>query len=293
MKVGLWGINAGHEDAWLSLPPLVSKLEDAGFESVWTAEHVVLPVDYTSRYPYDSSGKIGAPTETPISDPLVTLSFIAARTKNLRLATGINILPQSNPMLLAKQVASLDNLSGGRLMLGLGVGWLAEEYKVMGAPFEGRGKRFDDYLAAMKKVWSGEVVEHQSEHLDWHDFKSYPLPVQRPHPPIIIGGHSPAALRRAVAMGDGWFGFTEGLDDLTKTLGQLKAVAEAAGRDPISIEITAFWPDYDGGMDNLERYRDLGVTRLLVPLRLLRNGDLDKNIDLVREEILSKLPARR
>jgi probable F420-dependent oxidoreductase len=289
MKVGLFGINMGHADASASLPSLIAELEDAGFESVWTGEHVIIPEDYASRYPYNSSGKLGIPKEMPFSDPLITLSFIAAHNTKLRLGTGINILPQSNPLLLAKQVASLDQLSGGRLLLGLGVGWMAEEFKAMGAPFAGRGERFDDYLVAMKKIWSGETIEHQSEHLDWRGFTSYPLPSQRPHPPIIIGGHSPAALRRTVAMGDGWFGFTNDAVELAETLGRLRATAVAAGRDPNSIEITALWRNYADGMESLETYRDLGVQRLLVPLYLLSAGNLDENLSRLREDVLRKL----
>jgi len=289
MKIGLFGINMGHSDAAATLPSLVSKLETVGFESVWTGEHVIIPKDYASRYPYNSSGKLGIPVETPFADPLITLSFIAAHTTELRLATGINILPQSNPMLLAKQAASLDHLSGGRLLLGLGVGWLAEEFKVMDAQFAGRGKRFDDYLMAMKKVWSGETVEHQSDHLDWSGFKSYPLPSQRPHPPIIIGGHSPAALRRTVAMGDGWIAFTKDVTELADSLRKLRAVAEVAGRDPNSIEITALWRGFSDGMKSLEAYRDLGVQRLLVPLPRLSHGNLDENLAHLREGVLEKL----
>ena len=279
MKVGLFGINMGHVDASATLPSLIAKLETAGFESVWTGEHVIIPEDYASRYPYNSSGKLGIPLETPFVDPLITLSYIAAHSTKLRLGTGINILPQSNPMLLAKQVASLDQLSGGRLL----------EFKAMGAPFAGRGKRFDDYLAAMKKVWSGETVEHQSDHLDWRGFKSYPLPSQRPHPPIIIGGHSPAALRRTVAMGDGWFGFTGDAAELADTLGRLRATAETAGRDPNSIEVTALWRGFADGMEDLEAYRDLGVARLLVPFYGLSAGRLDENLAQLREDVLKKL----
>ena len=260
-----------------------------GFESVWTGEHVAIPQDYVSRYPYNNSGKIGVPMETPFTDPLITLSFVAAHTTRLRLGTGINILPQCNPLLLAKQVASLDHLSGGRLLLGLGVGWLAEEFKAMGAPFGNRGKRFDDYLSAMKKVWSGNLAEHQSQFLDWHNFKSFPLPNQRPHPPVIIGGHSPAALRRTVAMGDGWFGFARNAEELGEILIKLRATASAAERDPDSIEITSLWRDYKSGMESLETFRQLGVSRLLVPLGLLERGDCEKNLNRLESDVLANL----
>ena len=161
----------------------------------------------------------------------------------------------------------------------------------MGAPFAGRGERFDDYLTAMKKVWSGETVEHQSDHLDWRGFKSYPLPAQRPHPPIIIGGHSPVALRRAVAMGDGWFGFTNDAAELGEILERLRTTAEAAGRDPSSIEITALWRDFANGMESLDAYREMGVSRLLVPaLHLSDPANLDEHLNRLQEDVLAKLP---
>ena len=289
MKIGLFGVNMAREDAPESLLPLVAKIEALGFESVWTGEHVVIPKEYVSRYPYNNTGKIGVAMETPFTDPLVTLSFVAAHTTRLKLATGINILPQTNPLLLAKQVASLDHLSGGRVLLGLGVGWLAEEFKAMGVPFENRGKRFDDYLNAMKKVWSGELTEHQSEFLDWSGFKSFPIPNQRPHPPIIIGGHSPAALRRTVEMGDGWFGFTRDATNLAEIVFRLRIAAEAFDRDPNSIEITALWRDYKLGMDSLETFRQIGVSRLLVPLGLLEREDCDKGLDQLKRNVLDHL----
>ncbi len=289
MKIGLFGVNMGQEDAPASLLPLVAKVEKLGFESVWTGEHVMIPLEYGSRYPFNSSGKVSIPPEGHFSDPLVTLSFIAAHTTRLRLGTGINLLPQSNPLLLAKQVASLDFLSGGRLLLGLGVGWLAEEFQAMGVPFAGRGKRFDDYLTAMKKVWSGEVVDHNSEFLQWQGFKSYPLPSQKPHPPIIIGGHSRAALQRTAVMGDGWFAFAKDAGELAQMLVQLRGAAEVAGRDPASIEITTLWRQFSDGMAGLEAYRELGVARLLVPLGLLARGNLEENLARLHEEILSKL----
>ena len=286
MKIGLFGVNMAREDAPESLLPLVAKIEALGFESVWTGEHVVIPKEYVSRYPYNNTGKIGVAMETPFTDPLVTLSFVAAHTTRLKLATGITILPQTNPLLLAKQVASLDHLSGGRVLLGLGVGWLAEEFRAMGVPFENRGKRFDDYLDAMKKVWSGKLTEHQSKFLDWSGFKSFPLPNQRPHPPIIIGGHSPAALQRTVQMGDGWFGFTQDATNLAEIVFKLRIAAEAIDRDPNSIEITALWRDYKLGMDSLETFRQIGVSRLLVPLGLLEREDCDKSLDQLKRNVL-------
>ena len=149
-------------------------------ESLWTFEHVIVPMDYESKYPYDKSGKMAITPETNFFDPLICLANIAAATSTIRLGTGVNILSQANPIYVAKQVASLDFLSGGRFMFGAGIGWLEEEFRAVGVPFEKRGARFDDYVQALRKVWSGEVVEHQSDFVDWTNFKSYPLPVQDP-----------------------------------------------------------------------------------------------------------------
>ena len=191
MKFGLIPVNIGVA-APEKMFAIAQTAEEAGYESVWTFEHVIVPLNYESKYPYDASGKMGAAPETPFVDPLIALTAIATQTKTIRLGTGVNIVAQTNPMLLAKQAASLDFISNGRFMLGAGIGWLREEFVAMGTPFERRGARFDDYMVAMKKVWSGEVVEHGSDFLDWHGFKSYPLPVQRPGVPIHIGGRAGA-----------------------------------------------------------------------------------------------------
>ncbi len=289
MKIGLFGINMAQVDAPDTLLPLMKRVEEMGFESVWTGEHVMIPRDYASAYPFNTSGRIGVPPETHFIDPLIALSHVAAHTTTLRLGTGINLLPQSNPLLFAKQVASLDHLSKGRVLLGLGVGWLAEEFTAMGVPFAGRGRRFDDYLRAVKKVWSGVEVEHQSDYLNWSGFKSYPLPHAPSGPPIIIGGHSPAALRRTVATGDGWFAFPKSHDELSGLLGQLRDRAAAAGRDPATIEITALWRDFADGMASLKTYREMGVHRLLAPLGLLARGDLGDNLERLQETAASQL----
>ena len=138
-------------------------VESLGYESVWTFEHVIVPVDYESKYPYNKSGNMGIEPETNFVDPLIALAAVAAATTTLRLATGVNILSQANPIYMAKQAASLDFMSNGRFMLGVGIGWLREEFDALGVPFERRGARFDDYVTGMRKIWSGEVVEHESD----------------------------------------------------------------------------------------------------------------------------------
>ena len=134
---------------------------------------MIVPVNYESKYPYNKSGNMGAAPEINFVDPLIALSAVAASTKTIRLATGVNILSQVNPIYMAKQAASLDFISNGRFMLGVGIGWLREEFDALGVPFERRGARFDDYVAGMRKIWSGDVVEHQSDFISWSGFKSY------------------------------------------------------------------------------------------------------------------------
>ena len=172
MKFGLIPINVGVPNN-ASMLALARKAEDIGLESVWTFEHTMVPNNYASKYPYSASGKMPAAPDTNFIDPLIALSAIAAVTSKIRLGTGVNILPQTNPLLLAKQAASLDLVSDGRFELGVGIGWLREEFEALGTPFERRGARFDDYMTGMRKVWSGETVEHQSDFLNWSGFKSF------------------------------------------------------------------------------------------------------------------------
>jgi probable F420-dependent oxidoreductase len=267
MKVGIIPLNVGVKGGE-RLAATAVKAEQVGLESAWTFEHVIVPMDYESRYPYSPEGKMGAAPETVFVDPLIAIAYAAARTTTLRFGTGVNILPQANPLFLAKQAASIDFVSGGRFMLGVGTGWLREEYEALGAPFERRGARFDDYVVAMKKVWSGEVVEHDGEFVKLGGFKSYPLPVQKPHLPLIIGGTSAPAYRRVAQHGDGWFAPSAGIDQLKQQLEQLDAACNEYGRARDSVEVTAMWP-YVLEKEHLAQYEDLGVCRLVVPLMAL------------------------
>jgi probable F420-dependent oxidoreductase len=286
MKIGIIPVNVGYTSAE-QVVAVAQAAEKAGFESAWTFEHVMVPAHYDSRYPYSSSGKMGITPEVNFIDPLIALATVAAHTRTLRLGTGVNILPQSNPLLLAKQAASLDLVSGGRFMLGVGIGWLAEEFRAMGVPFEHRGARFDDYIAAMQKVWSGEPVEHHSAHLDWSGFKSYPLPVQKPFP-VIIGGSKGKAFERVARYGTGWYAPCEAAEDLAPMLAQLKRACDAIGRDYASIEISAMWrPSL--GIERVRAMRELGVHRLVGRMIPDPRHDLLEQIARVGEEVIARL----
>jgi probable F420-dependent oxidoreductase len=268
MKVGLIPVNIGVPSVEAMLA-IAEKAEQVGIESVWTFEHVVVPIDYRSKYPYSPDGKMGVTPETNFIDPLVALTAIASRTKKIRLGTGVNILSQTNPLYLAKQAASLDFVSKGRLMLGLGIGWLKEEFEAVGVPFEKRGARFDDYVVAMRKAWSGEVVEHESEFVHWTGFKTYPIPVQRPGVPIVIGGNKGKAFERIAKLGDGWYAPTANIAQLEPMMKELRAACAKVGRDPKTIEISCMWIPAVEGPDVVKRYADLGVSRLIVPVMAL------------------------
>ncbi|MFW6092651.1 MAG: LLM class F420-dependent oxidoreductase [Pseudomonadota bacterium] len=266
MKLGLIPVNIGIADP-AQIVGLAQLAEGAGFESVWTFEHVIVPLDYQSKYPYNDSGKMGVEPETPFIDPLIALTAVAQATRTLRLGTGVNILSQVNPLLLAKQAASLDVMSGGRFMLGVGIGWLKEEFEAMGTPFERRGARFDDYVQAMRKVWSGDVVEHRSEFLNWSGFKCHPRPRQDPMP-LVIGGNKGRIYERIARFGNGWF--IPGTDSsaIRDQLAELKRTCDRLGRDFDEIEITCMWSG-QGGADALRELEDAGVHRALVMLMAL------------------------
>ena len=239
---------------------LVRDAEAAGIESVWTVEHVVVPAGYTSQYPYNASGRMAGGEDAPIPDPLVWLTWAGAHTTTLRLATGILILPQRNPVVTAKTVATLDALTGGRVILGVGIGWLREEFDAIGVPFAGRGRRTEEWIAAMRVLWGEDHPTFRGEEISFSDARSWPKPVRR-SVPIVVGGHTEASARRAGRIGDGYFPGRATVDELTTLIGVMRAAATEAGRDPASIEVTA------GGRpdaETVERYRELGIDRLAI-----------------------------
>ena len=282
MKVGVIPVNIGVQSAD-QVVQTAQFVESLGYESVWTFEHVVVPVNYESKYPYNKSGNMGAAPETNFVDPLIALAAVAASTKTLRLATGVNILSQVNPIYMAKQAASLDFMSNGRFMLGVGIGWLREEFEALGVPFEHRGARFDDYVAGMRKIWSGEVVEHESDFISWKGFKSYPLPVQNPFP-VVMGGVKGKIFKRTAQLGNGWFAPTGDPAELKGHMENLKIECDAICRDLSEIEITCMWPGI-GGKDFLGELADAGVSRVVVPM--MGDGDPVDRLSKIAEDVIN------
>lgn len=288
MKFGIVPINLREFTDPDVVLPFVQRAEALGYESVWTAEHVVIPTSYASVYPYNPDGKLPFKPNAPIIDPLVALTFIAAATTRLRLGTGVNVLPQASPLYLAKWASSIDHLSRGRLMLGLGVGWLREEFEAIGVPFARRGRRADEYLEALKAVWTGEDVEYRGEFVDWHGFSMRPTPAQQGGVPLVIGGVTPPAIRRTVKYGDGWYVIGKDPDEYRAHVRALHEECARQGRDPAEIELTAYWNYHAEGPGSLAVYRDLGIHRLLVNMHALRAGDVTTAMERFADEIVAK-----
>lgn len=262
--------------------------EEMGFESVWAVDHVVMCPDYESRYPYDPSGRSPFHEDVVQPDPLIWLSYVAAATKKLRLATGILILPQRNPVVLAKMLASLDRLSGGRLLLGVGVGWVREEAEAVGTRFEDRGRRTDEYIEAMRALWCSPRSSFAGETVRFDDVVSQPKPAQLGGIPIHIGGHSLAAARRAGRLGNGFYPLGVDSEDLSRLLKVLAETAREHDRDPGTIEITCL-----GTLDPevAQGYQRAGVDRVTISPP---TGDLAKLRPLLerfRSEVIEPLSA--
>ncbi len=255
--------------------------EEAGFESVWGGEHVIFPSSIESAYPYTASGKVPATPATPTPDPLLRPAYVAAAAPTLRLGTCILILPQRNPLVLAKEIATLDHLSGGRVELGIGVGWMKEEFAALGVPWERRGARTDEYIAALRTVWSGSRVEFHGEFVDFEPLTCTPRPIQGGEVPIIVGGDTPAAIRRAVAHADGYFPGESDPVRLSELLGRVRDECERQNRDPSTLGINAIFATQMGDpAAGIEQMIEAGVTRAMLPAFMFAG---DGGIDRLRE----------
>lgn len=276
MKMGLAFASSIGIDGGAALE-ICQRAEAAGFESVWGGEHVVIPDSIASKYPYTADGKIPAEPDTPIPDPLIWLAFAAAAAPTLRLGTCILIVPQRNPLVLAKELATLDQLSGGRVELGLGVGWLQEEFDALGVPWPRRGARNDEYIAAMRTLWAGPHAEFHGEFVDFAPSTCSPRPVNGSIP-ILVGGDTDAAISRAVRIADGYFPGEGDVERLGALLQRVHKAAEKAGRDPASIEInTMFGVQMADPAAGVEQMAALGVGRIMIPAFFFAGpGGLDR-----------------
>jgi probable F420-dependent oxidoreductase len=266
MKFGIAFANIGPMTFPEGAASIGQAAEASGFESLWTVEHVLVPANYQSTYPYSPTGKMPGGDDSDIPDPLVWLTFVAAHTSTIRLGTGILILPQRNPIVVAKEIATLDRLSGGRVELGVGVGWLEEEFDALGISFADRGARTDDNIAVLRSLWSDGEASHESEFTTFSKAFSRPRPTQASIP-ITIGGHSKAAARRAGRIGDGFFPGKGSHEELAELVDVMRRTAKEHGRDPDSIEVTAGGDGAigPGALDEVKALADLGVSRVIIP----------------------------
>ena len=283
LKLGLFSMTTGpcsHPDG---AARVARAAEAAGFESVWGGEHVVLPDPQAPPSPLAPGDRI--------VDPVVALAFVAAHTSRIRLGTGIIILPQRNPLVLAKELATLDVMSNGRLIVGVGVGYLEPEFRALGAPFEERGRVTDEYLAAMRAIWTEERPAYRGRFAAFESVQAHPQPVQKPTPPIVIGGHTKAAFRRAVAHGHGWYGFALDAAGVTRCLDGLREAAATTprppGLPPLEISVSP-----RGRVDraSAEAFAALGVHRLIViPPRGADTAGLEQFTETIGKEITGKV----
>jgi probable F420-dependent oxidoreductase len=257
MKFGIFGINLGACVDPEVAASVARAAEEAGFDSVWTAEHVVLPDPRTPDSPL--------PAQAPLLDPAVALAHVAAHTRTIKLGTGIIILPQRNPLVLAKEMASVDVVSGGRLIFGIGAGYLRAEFEAVGASFADRGELANEYIEAIQALWTQEKPRFEGRFVSFGGIDAQPRPVQKPHPPLVVGGMSPPALRRATRYGNGWYGFALDPEATARGIAGLRearqSVERASELGPLEISVT---PAGTLDADAVSRFEDLGVDRLVL-----------------------------
>jgi probable F420-dependent oxidoreductase len=288
MKFGLMFANTGVFVFPESLARLAQLAEQVGIESMWTVEHVVIPVGYRSQYPYNKSGRLPGEENVPIPDPVLPLAFVAAVTRRIRLATGILILPQRHPAYVAKEFATLDVLSNGRAILGIGVGWLAEEFAAVNVPFAERAARTEESIRAIRSLWAARPAAFDGRFYKWPAIESNPKPVQPRGVPVVVGGHTEAAARRAARLGDGFFPARGDRETLTRLFGALREECTRIGRKAEEIELTSGVPGKTD-VDATRRYEDMGVQRLTIGPPGLDEDSIRRGLEDFGNQVIAKL----
>jgi probable F420-dependent oxidoreductase len=264
MKIGIFAMGTNRMAGGALLRSLAANAERLGVATLWVPEHVVLLDQYASKYPYSQDGQLPAPTDAPILDPFLALMCMASATSKIRLATGICLVPEHNPLVLAKVIATLDYLSGGRFALGVGIGWLEEEFVAMGIPWEHRAKRTREYIEAMRQLWGEDPSSYSGEYVNFKNVRSNPKPVQGSKLPVIFGGESAPALRRVAEYGNGWCGFNLTPDEAAAKIRKLEELLKAGGRKRSDIEIAVSPYSKPITRDDLKRYRDAGADEVVL-----------------------------
>jgi probable F420-dependent oxidoreductase len=296
MKIGIQTFFTGQEREPLGdyVAAAGKILEEREFGSVWVSEHVVTFRDYDRRYPYPYSDDGIAPgmlSRIGIVDPLTTLTALAMCTAKIKLASGVAILPQRNPLYFAKESAGIDLLSGGRFVAGIGLGWSAQEYAALGVPWEHRGARMDEYIQIIQSLWQDEVPKFDGKFYQLPECVQLPKPLQRPHPPFYIGGESAAALRRIAALGQGWVAFLLTPDALAKRLKDLSALLAEKGRSLADIDIVVCPGIAECDPAMLAQYAALGVSQVIAVCMAEDINTFRQRADVIAESMA--VPAAR
>ena len=263
MQVGLHALGIGAGARRDVIDAVAATAETCGFATLWSGEHVVMVDRSSSRYPYSADGQIAVPPTADWNDPIVGLSFAAAASSTIGIATGVLLLPEHNPVLIAKQAATLDALCGGRLVLGIGIGWSREEFDALGVPFARRAARTAEYAAALRTLWREDVASFDGEFVRFDSIRVNPKPVRDRRIPIVLGGNSDSALRRVAAWGDGWYGFNvDGVAAVAERLGYLEARCREAGRDVAELRRAVALREPQ--VSEVPALADLGVDELVI-----------------------------
>ncbi len=276
--------------------PLVEMLDEVGIEIVWTVEHVIMADDYEPLYPYSDDGKAPTAPDTLMPDPLEWLAFAAARTDNLNLGTAVIVASQHSAAILAKRVATLDALSGGRVRLGVGIGWQREEYEAIGVAYRDRGRRLDETIESMRVLWREKSATYHGKHVNFDNVHMDTKPANGVDVPILIGGSSEYAARRAGRLGDGWYPYVISAQDFEKGIETIGIAAKQAGRDASKVELSIWPASYDFtktlDLEFVKAYTDAGASRVVISQGEAQTTDIGGQRDFIRryqDEILAKL----
>jgi probable F420-dependent oxidoreductase len=284
MKIGFFAIGIGD----LARPDLITEVattaERLNFSTVWAPEHIVFLDRFASRYPYARGEQLPVRLDISLLNPFLALTYAAAHTSRIRLATGICLVPEYHPLLLAKVAASLDYLSGGRFALGIGIGWLAEEFQALGIPWERRAQRTREYIEAMRRVWGDERSSYSGEFVQFVGARSYPKPIKGEKLPVLVGGQTEPALKRAAAYGDGWCGFNLTPEETAQTINRLRELLKANNRNPQDFEFSVS-PVASATPADLQRYRDAGVDELYLTPVFHRQVSTAAEVTTLLEEL--------
>ena len=279
MKVGV--STALHSNS-INIAELARKAEEVGFDSFWLPEHPIIPVNTDSKYGGTPDGSI-PPQMADMGDPFIGLAMASATTSRIKLGTSICLVPEHSPLVQAKQIAALDHHSGGRFIFGIGAGWLREETEVMGGDFEHRWTQTREAIEVMKALWTQDEAEHHGRYYDFPAMKVFPKPAQKPHPPVFLGGNARNVLRRVIAYGDGWFPVRVSPEDVQTARATLDELAESAGRDPKSIQISVYGIS---DRDTMNRMEEAGADMVVSALGSDAGDQVLSAVEKLAEELL-------